>query len=61
MISLRSSHTLLVVTSALMAAALSTFNPMLLALAVASVLLAGQIVGQTRAQLVTEQSRQTRR
>jgi len=56
MITLRASHLLLVVASALMAAALTTFDPMLLALSVASVLLAGQIVGQARSQVVAEQS-----
>jgi hypothetical protein len=48
MISLRASYALLALTSGLLTAALSTTDPMLLALGVASVLLAGQIYGQAR-------------
>lgn len=58
MISLRASYALLALTSALLTAAFSTTDPMLLALGVASVLLAGQIHGQARSnQAAQERSR----
>jgi hypothetical protein len=55
MISLRTSHALLALTSGLLTAAISTTDPMLLALAVASVLLAGQICGQARSDQAAEE------